>query len=557
MTQTAYWLNRDSRTFLSRGYLEEGQTAEERIRKIAETAEAYLKDGAHNPEKYEGFADKFERYMLNGWISLASPVWSNYGTNRGLPISCNGSYIGDSIEDIMWKTAEIGMMTKHGAGTSAYFGSIRPRGTPIKTGGVADGPVHYMELINTTVNIVAQGNVRRGNCAVYLDIEHPDVKEFLDLREEGSKIHHLSLGVCVTDDWMNSMIEGDAKKRKLWARIIQKRSETGYPYIFWTDTVNKNKPKWYIEQDLKIHASNLCSEIALPSNEDESFVCCLSSINLLHWDDWKDTDLVATVTAFLDTVITEYVEKTEGIQFMSAANEFARRHRAIGIGVLGYHSFLQSKSIAFESEEARKLNIEIHQHIDEKSWDETRRLAEEFGEAEVCRGYGVRNATRMATAPTTSSSFILGQVSPSREPLRDNYFTKKLAKGSFAYKNPYLKEVLKGYGKDNKETWDSILIEGGSVQHLDFLTEHEKNVYKTFGEISQFEIIVQAADAQQYVDQSQSLNLMIHPDTPAKDINLLMIEAWKRGLKTLYYQRSTNPAQELAKSLVSCKSCEV
>lgn len=557
MSDKVYWLNNESRKFLSRGYLTEGQTAEQRIRKIAETAENYLKDNASEPDKYIGFADKFERYVLNGWISMASPIWSNYGTNRGLPISCNGSYVGDSVPDILSSAAEIGMMTKYGAGTSAYFGDVRPRGAPISGGGTTDGPVHFMEILSTITNVISQSSVRRGHCAVYLDVEHPDVKEFLEIREEGSTIHNLSLGVCVSDAWMESMIAGDAKKRKLWARIIQKRSETGFPYIFFTDTVNNNKPHWYKDQNLKIHASNMCAEIALPSSVDESFVCCLSSLNVLHYDDWKDTDLVETVVAFLDTVMTEYVEKTEEIPYFGKANEFAKKHRAIGLGILGWHSYLQSKSIAFESTQAAELNVEIHKLMREKADKQTRELAKDFGEPDICRGYGVRNATLMATAPTTSSSAILGQVSPSREPLNSNYFTKDLAKGKISYKNPYLKEVLKVYNKDDKETWESILKNGGSVQHLEFLSDHEREVFKTFGEISQYAIILQAAAAQEYIDQSQSLNLMIHPDTPIKDINKLMIEAWRLGVKTLYYQRSTNPSQEMARKLVSCTSCEI
>lgn len=546
---TAYWLNRDSRTFLSRGYLQENQTAEERIRQIAETAEKYL--------GITGYADKFEQYMLNGWISLASPIWSNYGLKRGLPISCNGSLFEDSVADILYTSSEIGMMTKYGAGTSAYFGYIRPRGSAISDGGTSDGPVHFMEIVSTITNVISQSNVRRGHCAAYLNIDHPDIKEFLELREEGSTIQNLSLGVCVSDEWMQSMVDGDAKKRKIWARIIQKRSETGFPYIFFTDTVNNNAPCWYQKNGYRIHASNMCTETAIPASNQESFVCCLSSLNVLHYDDWKDTDLVEIVTMFLDTVISEYIEKTKDIPYMIKAHRFAKNHRAIGLGILGWHSYLQSKSIAIESQEARDLNIEIHRLMDMKSWQASEELAKMFGEAPVCEGYGQRNATRMATAPTTSSSFILGQVSPSREPLNSNYFVKDLAKGKFTYKNPHLKQVLKSYGKDDKETWNSILLAGGSVQHLDFLTEHEKNVYKTFGEVSQFELIVQAADAQKYIDQAQSLNLMIHPSTPARDINKLMIEAWKLGVKTLYYQRSTNPSQEYARSLVQCAACEV
>ncbi len=547
MEENIYWLNKDSRTFLSRGYLGEGQTPEERIRVIADTGEKIL--------KIEGFADKFESYMHKGWISLSSPVWSNFGNSRGLPISCNGSYFGDSIADMWTTNAEIAMMTKYGAGTSAYIGDVRPRGTSTSDGGHADGPVHYVESLNSTTNLVSQSQVRRGHCAIYLPVEHPDIKEYLNIREEGHPIQNLSLGVCVSDEWMESMIDGDSAKRKIWARIIQKRSETGYPYIFFTDTVNNNKPKWYKDQDMKIHASNMCVEIALPSSLTESFVCCLLSLNVLHYDDWKDSDLVETVTYFLDAVMEEYIQKTENIPYMDKARNFAIRHRAIGIGVLGWHSYLQSKMIAYESYEARKLNMEIHKFMDERSFAASQEMAVIYGEPEVLKGYKQRNATRLAVAPTTSSSFILGQISPAEEPENSNYYTKDLAKGKFSYKNPYLKALLKKLDKDTKEVWQSILMAGGSVQHLEFLNDEQKKVFATFGEIPQIEVIMQAADRQPYIDQSQSLNLMIHPNAKIKDINALMIEAWKLGIKTLYYQRSTNPAQEFARDLLSCQSC--
>lgn len=546
--ETGYWLNKDSRTYLGRGYLKEGQTAEQRIREIADAAEKLL--------GIAGFADEFEDYMMRGWISLSSPVWANFGAGRGLPIACNGSFLEDDMDSILGKTAEIGKMTQLGAGTSAYYGALRPRGSAISTGGTADGPVHYMELVSTTTNVVSQSNVRRGHCAVYLPVEHPDIKEFLNLREEGHSIQNLSLGVCISNQWMEEMIAGDKVKRKLWARIIQKRFESGYPYIFFTDNVNNGAPEVYKDKGMKIYASNMCVEIALPSSGNESFVCCLASLNLLHYDDWKDSGVARALTMFLDAVIQEYINKTEGVPFMEDARRFAMNHRAIGVGVLGWHSFLQSKMIAFESAEAKRLNVEIHRNIFGKCLSASQELAKLLGEPEVLKGYGRRNTTLMAIAPTTSSSFILGQVSPSIEPLNSNYFTKDLQKGKFGYKNPFLKELLHAKGYDNKETWDSILINGGSVQHLEFLSEQEKSVFKTFGEIPQIEVIIQGADRQKEFDQGQSLNLMIHPDSPLADVNKLMIEAWKLGVKTLYYQRSTNPSQELARELLSCKSCE-
>lgn len=539
-----YWLNRDSRLFLERGYLTEGVTPEKRIRQIALKAQRTLGE--------DGFADKFENYMSKGWYSLASPIWANYGLKRGLPISCFGSYIDDTMESILGKQAEVGMMTKMGGGTSAYFGALRSRGSEISEGGNSNGPIHFMELFETMTNVVSQSNVRRGSFAGYMPIDHPDILEFLQIRGDGNPIQSMSIGVTVTDKFMKEMLDGDKDKRKIWGKVVQKRYESGYPYIMFSDTVNKNKPK----ESGKIHASNLCSEICLSTNKEESFVCCLSSMNLLHYDDWKETDAVQVMTKFLDTVIEEFIEKTEGLPFMDAPRKFSIEQRAIGIGVLGWHSYLQSKSTAFESLEAKMLTNQIFQHIESESMLASGEMAKTLGEPEKLKGSGRRNMTTQAIAPTTSSSFILGQVSPSVEPLNSNYFVKDLAKGKFTYKNPFLKEVLNSYGHDNQDVWRSILVTGGSVQHLMFLSDHEKDVFKTFGEISQKEVILQAGIRQKYIDQSQSINLMIHPKTPPRDTNQLLIYAWEQGVKTLYYHRGTNPSQELSRNLLTCTSCE-
>jgi ribonucleoside-diphosphate reductase alpha chain len=544
-----YWLNEKSKKFLLQGYVPEGQTPEQRIKQIAKTAEKYL-------PKDSGFAEKFESYMAKGWISLSSPIWSNFGAERALPISCNGSYISDSMSSILEKSAEVGMMTKNGAGTSAYFGDIRPRGSEIKSGGTTSGAVHFMELFDVITEVVSQSNIRRGSFAAYLPIDHGDIMEFLDVRSEAHPIQNMSMGVCISDNWMRGMITGDKKKREVWSKVIQKRFETGYPYLFFTDTANKYSSDVYRDNKLKIHASNLCSEIMLPSNEDESFVCDLSSLNLVHYDEWKNTDVVEVLTYFLDAVMSDYIEKTKNIPFMQSAHRFATRHRAIGIGVVGWHSFLQSKMLSFESMKAKYLNVEIWKLMRERSYKASAELAQKYGEPEVLKGYGRRNTTTLAIAPTTSSSFILGQVSPSVEPLNSNYFVKDLAKGKFTYKNPYLKQLLHSKEKDTPEVWESVLKRGGSVAHLSFLTEEEKSVFKTFGEISQKEIIIQAAQRQKHIDQSQSINLMIHPKTSPKDVNKLLIFAWESGVKSLYYQRSTNPSQELSRNLLECASCE-
>ena len=542
-----YWLNEDSRVFLERGYLKE-ETPEERIKSISDAAQGYL--------GIEGFSDKFVSYMKQGFYSLASPVWSNFGRKSGLPISCNGVYVPDRMDGILAKQGEVGMQTKHGSGTSAYFGDLRGRGEKINSGGESSGAVHFMELFDKVAAVVSQGNVRRGSFAAYLPIEHSDIKEFLRIRSEGNAIQEMSFGVTVGDDWMKSMIAGDPDKRQIWASLIKKRFETGYPYLFFKDAANNQAPDCYKDNGMEIYASNLCNEISLPSTEDESFVCCLSSLNLVRWDEIIKTDAVETMTMFLDAVMEEYIQKTEDIPFMKPSHNFAKRHRALGMGVLGWHSYLQSKKIGFESMEAKLANSSIFKEIRKRSDKATEELFGILGGPLYAKDYNRRNTTTLAIAPTTSSSFILGQVSPSIEPLNSNYFVKNLAKGKFTYRNPYLKEVLSEYGKDSDEIWLSILVAGGSVQHLNFMSDDDKEVFKTFGEISQKEIVIQAAQRQKYLDQGQSLNLMIAPKTPLKEVNQLMIYAWENGLKGLYYQRSSNPSQELSRSLMECKSCE-
>lgn len=549
-TMEIYWLNEDSRKFLSRGYLLEGETAEERMAAIAASAEQIL--------KIDGFAEKFLGYLHRGFYSLSSPIWANFGRDRGLPISCFGSYIDDTLSEIAGtKIAEVAMMTKYGGGTSAYFGALRPRGSAINSEGTSTGAVHFMELYETLMNVVSQGSVRRGSFAAYLPVDHPDFEEFLKIRSDGHAIQNMSIGACISNEWMQSMLDGDKAKRALWGKIIKKRFESGYPYLFFTDNVNDAAPQVYKDKGYKIHASNLCSEIMLSSSPDESFVCNLSSLNLENWDEIKETDAIQTLVYFLDAVMSEFIDKTENIPHMSAPRKFAISQRALGVGVLGWHSYLQKNAIAFETIEAQARNVEIWKTIRERSDAATAELAVQYGEPELLKGYGRRNATTLAVAPTVSSSAILGQVSPSIEPLNSNYFVKDLAKGKFTYKNPYLKKLLSEKGADKAPVWKDILLHGGSVQHLtELLTDHERAIFKTFAEISQKDVVIQAAQRQPYIDQGQSLNLMISTDTKPKDVSELQIFAWQNGIKSLYYQRGTNPAQNLARSIVSCQTCE-
>ncbi|MCS3629179.1 ribonucleoside-diphosphate reductase alpha chain [Salinibacter ruber] len=915
------WLNDEARTFLRRGYLLEGTGPEDRVREIAEHAEGLL--------EMDGFADRFYEYMARGYYSLASPVWANFGLDRGLPISCFGSYIDDSMEAILDTHAEVGMMTKVGGGTSGYFGDVRPRGASITNNGTSNGTYPFAQLFDKIINVVSQGETRRGHFAGYIDVEHPDVEEWLNIQTEGDAIQTMMYGVVVGDDWMEAMIDGDSDKRALWAKVVESRMNLGIPYILFRGNVQDGRPQVYKDKGYDVHASNLCltgdqrvvtdrgykraedlweeggeltlfdgedaigssrmklrktsaevykitlgngveqkvsarhgmpvyqgkseykrteaqnvevgdriviqkqkglfgdrhcpdeafilgmwqsddtqagdekfvdiwekdfdlveeiqekmdriynrhgfneyeltnqhggtftrdretpqlrevdaghsndrkkrlqtraltklgfekgtvpewiyeadeetvwayvrgllvadgtahvsyskgnplqiayadvdrdflqelqllfnnlglssqirslrdgneallpdgnggeklyetqncyrlivgnkaaaleierntgfltrkgieleersyrdntkkayevvdiehvgqetvycptthteesvfvsqgaltfncSEIALPSGPDESFVCCLSSMNALHYDDWKDTDAVETLTQFLDAVMQEFIDGAKGMAHMDRAVRFAERHRAIGIGILGWHSYLQSNRIPFESAEASLTGAEIAKTIKERSYAASAELADRFGEPPVLEGYGRRNATTMAVAPTKSSSFILGQVSPSIEPIKSNYFVQDRAKMKVTYKNPHLKALLQEKGRDTDAVWDEIALRDGSVQHLDFLSDEEKDVFKTFSEISQMAIIDQAAGRQKHIDQSQSLNLAIDPgSTPVKDINRLYVEAWKKGVKSLYYQHGVNAAQSFSRDLLACKACE-
>ena len=543
-----WWLNEESEQMLNRGYLLKGETVEGAIDRITTAAAKRL----YKPE----LIPAFKEMITKGWISFSSPVWANMGTQRGLPISCFNVHVPDHIEGITHKLGEVIMQTKIGGGTSGYFGELRHRGTAVTDNGKSSGAVSFMKLFDTAMDVVSQGGVRRGAFAAYLDIDHGDIEEFLNIKEIGSPIQNLFMGVCVPDYWMQDMIDGDMDKRKVWAKVLESRQKKGLPYIFFTDNVNRNKPQVYKDSGAVINASNLCSEIMLPSTADESFICCLSSMNLELYDEWKDTDAVKLAIYFLDAVLSEFIEKTEGNYYLSSARKFALRHRALGLGVLGYHSYLQKNMIPFESMEAKMFNAKAFKQIQEQSIQASKELANIYGEPEMLKGYGMRNTTTMAIAPTTSSSAILGQTSPGIEPFASNYYKAGLAKGNFMRKNKYLAKLLEEKGLDNEDVWREIMLNHGSVQHMKELSQTEKDVFKTFKEISPMEIITQAGQRQQYIDQAQSLNLNIPASLAIKDVNNLMIEAWKLGVKTLYYQRSQSVSKELMVNFVTCSSCE-
>lgn len=553
------WLNQNSRKFLKSGYLEKGLTPEKRMREIGDNAERIL--------EIDGFSDKFYKYMKAGYYSLASPIWSNFGNKRGLPISCFGSCVEDDMGSILHTQSEVGMMSKLGGGTSAYFGKLRPRGSVIKGNGKSTGSVHMMQLFEKTVDVVSQGSVRRGRCSPYLPVNHGDIDEFLDIGTEGNPIQELNHGITVSNKWMKEMIDGDTEKRSIWAKVLQRRSEIGYPYIFFSDNANEGTVDTYKDKKIKIESSNLCTEIMLPSNKKWSFVCCLSSINLIHYDSWENTDAVETLTYFLDAVMSEFIKKMEDYRdscsgddrlvfhFMKKSYNFAKENRALGLGVLGWHSLLQSKMLAFNSTESYSLNRKIFKTIKEKSYKASEEMAKMFGEPKMLKGYNRRNTTLNAVAPTTSSAFILGQVSQGIEPIWSNIYVKDIAKIKTTIRNPILEDLLIARRMNTMNVWNRIKKDDGSVKNLHCLTDEEKEVFKTYSEINQYDIIYQAANRQEFIDQGQSVNLMIHPDMLIKDINAIYINAWKLGLKSLYYQHSVNAAQKF-KQTKDCEVCE-
>lgn len=550
-----WWINDESLAVLNRGYLLNGETVEGAVDRITTAAAKRL----NNMELQPVFKEMVER----GWMSLSSPIWANMGTERGLPISCFGVSIPDNIEGITHKIGEVIMQTKIGGGTSGYFGELRGRGAAITDNGKSSGAVSFMKMFDTTMDVVSQGSTRRGSFAAYLDIDHPDVEEFLQIKDIGNPIQNLFFSVCVPDYWMQEMIDGDMEKRKLWARILESRQQKGLPYVFFTDNNNKNKSQIYKDLDLKITHSNLCCEISLPDSTDESFVCCLSSMNLELYDEWKDTNAVYYAIYFLDAVMSEFIEKTEDNYYLKNSHNFAKRHRALGLGVLGYHSYFQKHSISFNASETKVITQEIFGYLRREALRATKALSKIYGPAPIyneIENYPEhkkqRNTTVMAIAPTTSSSSILGQVSPGIEPYSSNYYKVGLAKGNFIRKNKYLTALLESKGKNTEEVWRQIMLAQGSVQGLDFLTPQEKEVFKTFRELSQRHILVLAQLRQKYIDQGQSLNINIPAEVPVKEVNAMMIDAWKWGIKGLYYQRSSSVAKELLTNIITCSSCE-
>ena len=537
---------------ISGGYLLSG---EKPINAYARVSRA-VADRLGKPE----LADKFFQYIWNGWLNLATPVLSNTGTDRGLPISCYGIDIADSVNDIGTKNLEMMLLAKHGGGVGVGFNRIRPAGSKISKNGTSDGVIPFTKIFDSTILATSQGNVRRGAASSNLNIEHEDFEDWLEIREPKGDVNRqcLNLHQCavVGDKFMRKLEDGDPDARRKWGKLLQKRKATGEPYIMYKGNVNKQNPEAYKKNSLKVYMTNICSEIVLHTDESHSFVCCLSSVNLAKYDEWKDTDLIYVATWFLDGVLEEFIQKAKNMKGFENVVRFAEKGRAIGLGVLGWHTYLQQKGIPFEGLLAQFETRKIFSQIKIESERASRDMAVEYGEPLWCVETGMRNTHLRAIAPTVSNSKLSGNVSAGVEPWAANVFTDQSAKGTFIRKNKELEKVLKKIGINTKETWDQILADGGSIQDIaeldnwfyvnGKLTENPegddhipvKDVFKTFKEINQLELIKQAGIRQQYIDQSVSLNLAFPSQATPKWINQVHMEAWRQRIKTLYYMRT-------------------
>ena len=563
---------------ISGGYLYMGETPREAYQRVATTVARRL----YKPE----LADTFFNYIWKGWLNLASPVLSNTGTDRGLPISCFGIDVGDSIHDIGGKNLEMMLLAKHGGGVGIGINMIRPAGAKITGNGTSDGVVPFCKIYDSTILATNQGSVRRGAASVNINIEHDDFEEWLEIREPKGDVNRQSLNLhqcaVVGDKFMRKLEQGDADARNRWSKLLRKRKSTGEPYIMFKGNTNKANPEAYKDNALKVHMTNICSEITLHTDESHSFVCCLSSLNVTKYEEWKNTNLIYDATWFLDGVLEEFIQKAKGLKGFGNSVRSAEKGRALGLGVLGWHTYLQQNGIPFEGLQAQFETRRIFSQIKIESERASRALAEVYGEPLWCRGTGFRNTHLRAVAPTVSNSKLAGNVSPGIEPWAANVFTEQSAKGTFIRKNKELEKVLRKIGINTKEMWDKIMADGGSVQDIkeldDFgyvnsklvrLSEHEsldltgfdkvKDVFKTFKEINQLELVNQAGIRQQYIDQSVSLNLAFPSEASPKWINQVHMDAWKKGVKTLYYMRTESVLRgDIAASAMDpdCLACD-
>ena len=544
------------------GYLLQGESPKDAYERVAKTVARRL----YKPELAEVFFD----YIWRGWLNLASPVLSNTGTDRGLPISCFGIDVADSIQDIGAKNLEMMMLAKHGGGVGVGINMIRPAGAKITGNGTSDGVVPFCKIYDSTILATNQGAVRRGAASVNINIEHPDFEEWLEIREPKGDVNRQSLNLhqcaVVGDKFMRRLEQGDKEARNRWSKLLRKRKATGEPYIMFKGNVNKNNPEAYKSNGLKVHMTNICSEITLHTDESHSFVCCLSSLNLSKYEEWKDTDLIYHATWFLDGVMEEFIQRAKGLRGFENAIRSAVKGRPLGLGVLGWHTYLQNKGIPFEGLSAQYETRKIFSQIKIESERASRDLADVYGEPLWCVGTGMRNTHLRAIAPTVSNSKLSGNVSPGIEPWAANVFTEQSAKGTFIRRNPVLEAVLEDNELNTEKIWNQILADGGSVQNIEELNdvlmgdwdEPVKNVFKTFKEINQLELVRQAGIRQQYIDQSVSLNLAFPSEATPKWINKVHMEAWKQGVKTLYYTRTESVLRGdlAAAAMDDCIACD-
>jgi len=546
------------------GYLYNGETPKEAYERVCYTVAKRVE----RPELAKTFFD----YIWKGWLCLASPVLSNTGTDRGLPISCFGIDVADSIWDIGQKNLEMMLLAKHGGGVGIGINQIRPAGANIKGNGTSDGVVPFCKIYDSTILATNQGSVRRGAASVNINADHPDFEEWLEIREPKGDINRQSLNLhqcaVVGDKFMRRVETGDKKARRLWGKLLQKRKATGEPYILFKGNTNKSNPAAYKKNGLKVHMTNICSEIVLHTDESHSFVCCLSSLNLAKYHEWKHTNLIYDSIWFLDGVLEEFIQKSKGKVGFHNSVRSAEKGRALGLGVLGWHTYLQEHGLPFEGLLAQYETRKIFSQIKIESERASMALAEAFGEPLWCVGTGMRNTHLRAIAPTVSNSKLSGNVSPGIEPWAANVFTEQSAKGTFIRKNPTLLKLLRKYKLNTDKIWNKILRDGGSVQGIKELDKvllgpyadiPAKEVFKTFKEINQLELVNQAGIRQQYIDQSVSLNLAFPSVATPKWINKVHFEAWKKGIKTLYYTRTESVLRgDIAEQAMDeeCLSCD-
>ena len=548
------WMDEVALSTISKGYLMPGETPKKAYRRVASAVAMRL----NRPD----LEIKFFKYIWNGWIGLASPVLSNTGTDRGLPISCFGIDTPDSIRGIGLTNAELMRLTSYGGGVGIGLNRIRPRGTTIKGNGKSEGIVPWSKIYDSTIIATNQGSVRRGAASVNLDVTHPDIKEYLQIRrpkgDPNRQCLNLHQCVVVEDSFMRKLNDRDQEAMELWLEILKSRMETGEPYIMFRDNVNKDNPMAYLMNNLDVSMTNICSEITLHTDEEHSFICCLSSLNLAKYDEWKNTDVVETAIYFLDGVMQEFIDKTEGKASMKRTNRHAVKGRALGLGVMGWHTFLQQKDLPFNSISSTAWTHTVFSQIKLKAEAASRQLAEEYGEPLWCKGTGMRNTHLLAIAPTVSNSRISG-CSAGIEPQPANVYTFNGAKGTFIVKNKELVNKLKETKSNTEKVWDQILADNGSVQNLpeEILSAEDKEVFLTFPEINQLGLVQQAAIRQKYIDQTQSLNLSFDPTDSPRWINQVHIEAWKLGVKTLYYLRTDSVIKgDLGSRMAECASCD-